>query len=247
MPKLRFFGVAVAAAYLFSLPGSVQAATPPDSIVPARTLSISGNVVVATSAKRQWVFITLAPRHPGLPLAGAFRAQYAKPLPSAFRLMGPARVDWTQGPGSPAPLSVLVVPKDGQPILFEVRDVYAGPTPPGVIVERPVGIAHYEWKPDDPTAPRTSAAFIKASTPVAECSGACASGGQGSSQCSSAPEPQADCSVTCGTGYYACCNGTGCVCCTTALVLAGPATQRAGARRCKPGARGASSLLLLRN
>lgn len=166
MPKFGVIRVALTAA-LLSLPITAFSAQPaPWRTVAAHTDFFSGRVTITTSADRRWVFITLAPKRPSLPLSGAFAAQYVRPLPSTIHFNGEARVRvaWTQGSGMPAPLSVLVMPKSDESIMF----IVAGGGPPGVVVEHlpigiayyAIGVAYYTWPPKDAAAPRTAAAFV---------------------------------------------------------------------------------------
>lgn len=234
MPKLPAMGAVVMAASLLFLPIPSRGATPANrAIVPTRTNDLSGQVAITTSVDHLWMFITVAAKSPGLPLQAAFTAQYANPIAAPVNFEGAARLAWTQGPNSPAPLSVLVLPRSDRGIMFVVDKIYSGPISPGVVLERPIGIAHYAWLARDRTAPKTHAAFVGTFTdPCTECG----SGGEGSSQCSTTPVPANDCSVTCNTGYYACCNAQGCVCCKPSSAPSDGLALGPMGKRCQPAA-----------
>lgn len=197
----------------------------------------TGDIGITTNQEGLWTLVTVASQTQGNPLQAAFVLQHDTPVPPPLNLSTHGTVELLGNPPTRSQLAVWITTK-GSCTFFRLGD-YQGRVPKGCSVVDLAGIAKYDRTPTQNSLPSTHEEFVNQVLPSLEkegphltpdksalddCTG-CANGGEGSSQCTSAPPPNnpasaayeklaklADCSVTCRTGYYSCCN-LNCICC----------------------------------
>jgi hypothetical protein len=171
---------------------------------------LKGIVTITTDKSGDWAFLTVQPATNNSSLTAAYVIQFGHKTSSPINFSGPATIDVKK-------FALEVRPDSGTGWMFKV-DRYQGQLTSSINVPSGVvGIAEYNLHYISGNLD-SHAKFVRAvgaRLEERETTGlACETGGKGSTSCSVGLDGDTgSCSVTCASGYWACCNfGISCEC-----------------------------------
>jgi len=198
--------VVLAAAGTWVGPGATSEASPKG--VELRTV-----VTISSSSDSLLTVVTSPGAEKGRPLSAAFLIQHSGSPPYIPDYRGETRLVY-QVDEVGHPVSLWVQPKDRQGWFF-TTDGFKGSAPSGTALVESAGLARYSWGEKAEKFPTSHEEFARERfAALTQAGGTCGcSGGPGSSSCTCTAPGGGSCSVTCRSGFYACCNSPGeCYC-----------------------------------